>query len=202
MTFQSKRLSYRNLRIQHIFSICYHPSADLYKHQAVLVWPQRVKFSLIWYKGGANDISLRKKAVFPHSPVSLNYKNVAHLILVAKPPPTCLYPSQAPYLNKSISCLSLCLSLNSSCAETQRTWASVSPDPRWVILMKKPNQTKPNVGSSLNLGFGWVRVECFSVSIAFGGGALGRCLFHKGRALLRRKKFSFALLDRFGWSRN
>ena len=41
-------------------------------------------------------------------------------------------------LNKSISYLSLCLSLNSFCSETQRTWSSVSPDTRWVILMKRP----------------------------------------------------------------
>ena len=29
-------------------------------------------------------------------------------------------------------------SLNSFCAETQRTWASVSPDTRWVITIKRP----------------------------------------------------------------
>ena len=40
--------------------------------------------------------------------------------------------------NKPTSYLLLCLSLNSFCTETQRTWASVSPDPRGVILIKRP----------------------------------------------------------------
>ena len=46
--------------------------------------------------------------------VPLDYKNVAHLILRAEP--SCL-----PACNKSISCLSLCLSLNSFYAEAQST---------------------------------------------------------------------------------
>ena len=36
-------------------------------------------------------------------------------------------------LNKSTSYLSLCLSLNSFCNETSRTWASLSPETRCVI---------------------------------------------------------------------
>ena len=46
-----------------------------------------------------------------------------------------LHLSQASYLNKSISCLPLCLLLNSFCAEAQRTWTSVNPDTRRVILI-------------------------------------------------------------------
>jgi len=69
--------------------------------------------------------------------------------------PACLYLSWDSYFKKSISCLSLCFSLNSFCAETQRTWTSVSPDTRWVILKNK--QTK-NVSSSPNLVSGWVWV--------------------------------------------
>ena len=40
-------------------------------------------------------------------------------------------------LNKSISYLPLCLSLNSFCTKTQKTWPSVSPDTRWVIIIKR-----------------------------------------------------------------
>ena len=36
-------------------------------------------------------------------------------------------------INKSISYLSLCLSLNSFCAETWRTWASLSPETSCVV---------------------------------------------------------------------
>ena len=39
--------------------------------------------------------------------------------------------------NKSASYLSLCLSLNSFYAETQRTWVSVGSDTRWAILIKR-----------------------------------------------------------------
>lgn len=47
---------------------------------------------------------------------------------------------QASYVNKSMSRLSLWLSLNSFCAETWRTWTSVRPDTRterdiwWILL--------------------------------------------------------------------
>ena len=113
----------------------------------VLVWPHRVKYSSTWYKGGANDVSLmstwrmRKKAVFSCSPFSLDHKNAAHLILGAEPPclPACI-PHKHP--NKSVSCLWLCLLLNSFCSETQRTWVSVSRDPRCLILIKQNKQTK------------------------------------------------------------
>ena len=42
--------------------------------------------------------------------------------------PARLHLSQASYLSKSISCPSLCLSLNSFSAEAWKTWTSVSPD--------------------------------------------------------------------------
>ena len=41
-------------------------------------------------------------------------------------------------LNKSTSYLSLCLSRNSFCDETSRTWASLSPETRCVISVKRP----------------------------------------------------------------
>ena len=40
-------------------------------------------------------------------------------------------------LNKSTSYLSLCLSLNSFCNETSRTWTSLSPETRCVISVKR-----------------------------------------------------------------
>ena len=52
--------------------------------------------------------------------------------------PACLHLLQASYINKSISCLTLCLLLNSFCAETQTTWATLSQGIRWVILIKRP----------------------------------------------------------------
>ena len=41
----------------------------------------------------------------------------------------------SPNLNKSISHLSLCLSLNSFCDETSRTWASLGPETRYQGLI-------------------------------------------------------------------
>ena len=41
-------------------------------------------------------------------------------------------------LNKSTSYLSLCLSLNSLCAERSRTWASLGPETRSVISVGRP----------------------------------------------------------------
>ena len=41
------------------------------------------------------------------------------------------------YLNKSTSYPSLCLSLNSFCDETSRTWASLSPETSCVISVKR-----------------------------------------------------------------
>ena len=41
-------------------------------------------------------------------------------------------------LNKPTSYLSLCLSLNSFCNETSRTWASLSPETRCVISVGRP----------------------------------------------------------------
>ena len=52
--------------------------------------------------------------------------------------PAYLHLLQASYINKSISCLTLCLLLNSFCAETQTTWATLSQGIRWVILIKRP----------------------------------------------------------------
>lgn len=70
------------------------------------------------------------------SPLSFDYKVVAHFSLRAEPPHARLPISEASYINKSISCLSLCLSVNSFCTETQRSWASVSPDTKWVNELK------------------------------------------------------------------
>ena len=59
-------------------------------------------------------------------------------------------------LNRSTSYLSLCLSLNSFCDETSRTWASLAPETRyrafWLGLRPR------HVGSSPKQSFGWVWV--------------------------------------------
>ena len=60
------------------------------------------------------------------------------------------------YANKCTSYLSLCLSLNSFCDETSRTWASLGPKTRycgfWLGL------SPSHVGSSPKQGFDWGRV--------------------------------------------
>ena len=60
------------------------------------------------------------------------------------------------YLNKSTSYLLLCLSLNSFCDETSRTWASLDPETRfdgfWLGL------SPSHGGSSPKQGFSWVWV--------------------------------------------
>ena len=112
--------------------------------RTVLVWPHRVKYSLTQYKGRASDINpdIYPKneeggGLFPLPSFLWIIINVTHLMLRVASLPASLYLLKASYLNKSISCLSLCLLLNSTFAKTQRTWTSVSPDTSWVILIKK-----------------------------------------------------------------
>ena len=95
--------------------------------------------------------ALERRQSFPTPLLSLGYNNIPHLRLGAKPPHQLACISHT-CLNKSIPCLSLCPTLNSFCPEAKRTWASVSPDTRRVILIKK-------AGSSLNLGLGCVQVR-------------------------------------------
>ena len=52
-------------------------------------------------------------------------------------PTLCLW-SVFPSYNRPTSCLSLCLSLNSFCSETSRTWASLNPEIRYGISVKRP----------------------------------------------------------------
>ena len=59
-------------------------------------------------------------------------------------------------LNKSISYLSLCLSLNSFWDETSRTWASLGPETRYCGFCLGSNPS--HVGSSPKQDSGWVRV--------------------------------------------
>ena len=103
-------------------------------------------------------------------PLSFDYKHVTHLILGPEPPclPACI-PHKHPILInlKWSPCLSLCLSLNFFCTETYRTWASVSPDTRWVSLVKKYGFTSQSgvwLGSSLSL---WVQVSIWGVKFQF-----------------------------------
>ena len=67
-------------------------------------------------------------------------------------------------LSKSISYLSLCLSLNSFCDETSRTWASLCPETRyhgfWLGL------SCSHVGLSPKQGFGWVWVQATWVQVS------------------------------------
>ena len=73
----------------------------------VPVWPHRFKYSLTNYEGGDNDVSMtstplekEEEAVLSLSLLSLDYKNVAHLLLRAEPShlPACL-PHKCPILN-------------------------------------------------------------------------------------------------------
>ena len=74
-----------------------------------------------------------KKAVF--SPPLFSIINCSPLNPRGRVPSSAhLHLLQVSYINTSISCLSLCLLLNSFCAETQRTWASVSPDTRCYLV--------------------------------------------------------------------
>ena len=52
-------------------------------------------------------------------------------------PTLCLWSVFLSY-NKPTSCWSLCLSLNSFCSETSRTWASLSPEIRYGMSVKRP----------------------------------------------------------------
>ena len=109
----------------------------------ILVWPFRVRLSPAWYTPSSSFVSRsftpwRKWSSPPPSPPHFLWLwNCSPLNPRGRAPqPAHLCLLQATYINKSISFLSLCLLLNSFYAETQSTWASVSPDSRWVIPMK------------------------------------------------------------------
>ena len=106
----------------------------------ILDWRPKVTQCPAQYERGAGDVSLMaiwRRQSFPTPPLSFDYKIVANLILESRAPlSTHLYLSIASCVNKSNSCLSFCLSLNSFYIESQRTWSSVSPDSRWVVLIK------------------------------------------------------------------
>ena len=60
-------------------------------------------------------------------------------------------------LNKSASCLSLCLSLNSFCNKTSRTWASLGPETRsvsfgWVQVPAHGFKSQPEVNRFTSAG--------------------------------------------------
>ena len=87
-------------------------------------------------------------------------------------PTLCLW-SVCFSLNKSTSYLSLCLSLNSFCDETSRTWASLSPETRCVISVGRlwdfAGFESSLVGSSPNHAFGRVRVPATWIQVGLGG---------------------------------
>ena len=81
-------------------------------------------------------------------------------------------------LNKSTSYLSLCLSLNSFCGETSRTWASLNPETRCVISVgrlsvlagfgSQPCGFKSQSGFWLGLSPGtWVQVPIWGARFQF-----------------------------------
>ena len=94
----------------------------------VLIWLYGIKYPLTWYKGRANDISLtstqrtRKKAVFSPSPLSLDYKNVAHLILKAE-----------------LLCLPACISHKHPILNLLHAYHFVSPWITFVLRHKEPD---------------------------------------------------------------
>jgi len=91
--------------------------------------------SITCHEGEANDISLlstqkmRRKVVFSSSPLFHWLQKWSPLCSQGRAIlPALLYPSQASYTNKPTFYLLLCPSMNSFCAETQRTWASLIPE--------------------------------------------------------------------------
>ena len=71
------------------------------------------------------------------------------------------------YLTKSTSYLSLCLSLNSFCDETSRTWASLGPETRYCGFWL--GSSPSHVVSSPKQGFDWVWVPAMWVRVPLCG---------------------------------
>ena len=72
-------------------------------------------------------------------------------------------------LNKSTSYLSLCISLNSFCNETSRTWASLNPETRCVISVGRLWVFAGCMGSSPSQAFGWVWVPALGFRVPVWG---------------------------------
>ena len=70
-------------------------------------------------------------------------------------------------LNKSTFYLSLCLSLNSFCDETSRTWASLGPETRYCGFWL--GSSPSHVVSSPKQGFDWVWVPAMWVRVPICG---------------------------------
>ena len=109
----------------------------------VLVWPHGVKYAHTWYKGEARDARLtstgrmRKKVVFSPSPLPLDYKTVAHLILRAKPPhlPSCSSHKYLIFITLFHAYHFVSCWIHS--VPRHKEPAPLRSDTRWVILIKK-----------------------------------------------------------------
>ena len=94
-------------------------------------------------------------SVWITQPIKTNHTKFCHHICPLQCPSLCGVCFSL-YLNKFTSYLSLCLSLNSFCHETSRTWASLSPETRYCGFWL--GSCPSHVGLSPKLGFGWVWV--------------------------------------------
>ena len=144
------------------FSRCYHLSADLNEcHDSPSLTSSIGSNTLLpQLEGGGNDVSLtftqriRKKAVFPPHPFSLDYKNLAHLVLGAEPLSLPTYiPHKPPILINLFLAYHFVSCWIPSVLSLSKSWHQVS------------NSNYKTVASSPNLGFGWVRVRGVSVSL-------------------------------------
>ena len=99
----------------------------------IQVWPHKVRHSPAPNELGGSDVSLTsiqrgQSFLVLHFPLTI--KCIPFNLPGRVPSPAFLHLLRASYTTKSISCLTLCLLLNSVCTETQTTWATVCPGTR------------------------------------------------------------------------
>ena len=169
MTFQSRRPSlYRNLRW---FSVIWHllPPFCWFEWVPWLSWFELTGSNTLWPDMKEELVTTEAWHLLEKWGWRWSFPLPTFLGLCNSSPPNPwgsaslsarLHLSQASCLNTSISCLSLCLSLNSFCAETQRTWASVSPVTRWEILISKSGfKSQPEIWLGLSQRHFWFQLN-------------------------------------------
>ena len=150
------------------FSICHRPFADLNKHHdsprltsqgQIFSYPIRRRDS--WCKPDSHSSTRRmKKAVFSHSPLPLDYKTVAPLILGAAPPrlPACISHKCPILRNRCLACH--CVSYWIPSVLRHKESEAQRPDTRWMIPIKTPWVQSRSASGRVRDVFGFRKSLC------------------------------------------
>ena len=121
-------------------------------------------------------------------PIETNYATFQGPCTHPLPRPTLCGVCFSLNLNKSISYLSLCRSLNSFWDETSRTWASLGPETRYPGFWLGSNPSHVGLSPKQDSGWVWVLAHVFKSRAEIHSFRTGRLAsYHPGQVWLRRR---------------